>query len=244
MFVPKLESLRGPWGNEGGYVDVELKDGQFLNENDAMTLWDAVIQLVSEMGLPPAQRKKLQLRAEALLREVKGEEADVVYSTQRQTFRGGWLTREYFRRSKDHCKDCYCSFGQWLHRACDQDCGIFKINPQEDYDLPEVFGLLRHSFHATILTSLRSCKPLCTLKGITTKQFFFRAGPGKEGYKRHVLWLVRTPVEPTYGKALPLWKQGSLHFILSNSSRGFTRLRLDPPPPFIGEAAGLVLEYL
>ena len=243
LFVRKMTSLDGPWGNEGDYADVALMDGEVLSEEDATSFWEAVLKLVREMGISSRQRKIIELRAEALLRKLKGADDEMVCSTQRQACEAGWLNCRYLLRSDDHCRNYQSSFGEWLHSACAQDCGVINISTTQEYTLPEVFTLLRHSFHATIMAALRSCKPICRLKGMTDEHFFWRACPGKDGYKRHILWVVPTPVAATHGDPLQLWQQGSLHLILGSSCSGFTRMRLDPAPAFAGEAAGLVLDY-
>ena len=136
------------------------------------------------------------------------------------------------------------TFGRWLHEACAEDCGVVNIGLHEQYDFPTAFTVLRHAAKHTLISTLMSCDPLCRTKGYTSGDFFYRPEGGAAGYKRHAIRIVPTPIYPSNIDETTLWAKGALHLILSTSSSGFTRLRLDPPPCFEGEAGAIVLSYV
>ena len=170
----------------------------------------------------------------------------IVTSTTRQVHQAGICRPEYLLQSTDVCTRCDCSFGRWLYEACSPDCGVTPVARFEEYAFPAAFSILRHAAKQSLMHAILTCEPLCRLKGYTTEQFFFRAGCGAGGYKRHALWIIASPLlVASAGEDSPtIWAKGSLHLIVSASSTGFTRLRLDPPPPFAGEATALVLCYV
>jgi len=123
-----------------------------------------------------------------------------------------------------------------LNKSCLGVCGILNFPASQVIPLPQLFAVLRHDAKPKLMQTLMARCPEERVKvwvDETDATQLYRMTPGKLGYKRHAVWLV--PNNFINGQPLDIWKQGSIHVVISASSAGHTRLRIDPPSVWPGE---------